>query len=154
MVLELRSSVFNHEGSIPDRYTCRGEDVSPPLQWTDPPEETVSFALLMSDLDTPLGVLSHWVLYNIPCEMRSLPEAIPHQETLTNGSLQGRNGTRKLGYMGPCPPFGNHRYVFDLYALDKMIEPHSKMTKRRLLQAMENHILGQTRLMGHYSKKP
>jgi len=154
MVFELQSTAFIHEGRIPARYTCKGEDISPPLQWENPPEGTVSFTLLMTDIDTPLGKVSHWVIYNIPGDARALPEGVPQEETLSDGSGQGRNMMRGLGYMGPCPPFGVHRYVFDLCALDTMIEPRSKMTKKRLLEAMEGHILGQTRLMGSFSKRP
>lgn len=152
-MLVLSSSAFQNNGRIPQLYTCQGTEISPPLQWKHAPKTTKSFALLMDDLDTPLGVLTHWVLYNIPSDKDHLPEALPHDVDLADASAQGRNSMRRTGYMGPCPPWGVHRYVFSLYALDTVLQSTPKMNKKKLLQAMQGHVLEQTQLTGLYSKK-
>jgi Raf kinase inhibitor-like YbhB/YbcL family protein len=152
MSFALTSRAFRHEGDIPDHYTCVGENVSPPLNWSDPPDGTRSFALIAEDLDTPVGTITHWVLYNIPPESRHLPEALPHRKSFPDGTVQGRNGMRRSAYMGPCPPWGKHRYLFRIFALDIMLKVDARMTKKKLLKAMANHILGESALMGHYSK--
>lgn len=149
----LTSPVFTHESPIPDKYTCDGEDISPPLRWSDPPAATQSFALIMDDPDAPAGTWVHWVLYNLPAESRTLPEAIPAEAQLSDGSRHGKNSWRRFGYGGPCPPGGTHRYFFKLYALDTSLALEGDVTKERLLQAMEGHILAQTELMGTYKRK-
>ena len=131
MGFRLVSKAFRNEGKIPDLYTCKGENISPPLMWDDSPDEVKCFALIMEDLDTPLGTLTHWVLYNIPGRNSKLPEDIPHQDCLPDGTLQGKNGMRKTGYLGPCPPFGTHRYKFTLYALDTILKINPKMNKKK-----------------------
>jgi len=153
MNLQLMSDAFKHEGIIPDLYTCKGENISPPLRWKNPPEETESFAIIAEDTDTPFGTITHWVIYNIPAVKSELPEAIPQQESLSGGTLQGKNGMRKTGYMGPCPPWGKHRYFFKIYALDTVLKPESNMSKKKLMKAIEGHALGEAQLMGLYSKK-
>lgn len=149
----MTSKAFINEGKIPEIYTCKGKEISPSVMWKNIPEETKSFALIMDDLDTPLGVLNHWVLYNIPSEKKELSEDIPHEEKLPDNSVQGKNSMRKIGYMGPCPPWGTHRYVFTLYALNTILEVNPKMNKRRLLKAIDGHIIEQSELMGFYSRK-
>ena len=153
MAFELTSSVFTQGEPIPVKYTCDGEDISPPLEWGDPPQGTRSFALINDDPDAPVGTWDHWILYNLPSEARSLPEAIPSDAELSDGSQHGQNSWRRPGYGGPCPPSGTHRYFFKLYALDTTLDLASGVNKEQLLQAMEGHVLGQAELMGIYSRK-
>ena len=153
MTLQLTSGAFSEGDPIPTKYTCDGNDVSPPLTWGDPPGGTASFALISDDPDAPVGTWVHWVLYNLPADVRSLPEGVPADAELPDGSRHGQNSWRRLGYGGPCPPGGTHRYFFKLYALDTTIELPSGANKEEVLKAMEGHILGQTELMGVYSRK-
>lgn len=153
MNFQLLSVVFIHEGDIPDRYTCKGKDLSPPLMWKNPPEKTKSFALIMEDVDTPIGVITHWVVYNVPPKKKELPEGLPYQVSFSDGTIQGINFRRQNGYMGPCPPWGKHRYYFKIFALDTVLRVDPKMSKRKLLKTIKEHILSQTSLVGYYSKK-
>jgi Raf kinase inhibitor-like YbhB/YbcL family protein len=153
MTLKLTSSAFSQGDPIPTKYTCDGDDVSPPLAWGDPPEGTASFALINDDPDAPVGTWVHWVLYNLPAGARSLPEAVPSDAELPDGSRHGQNSWQRLGYGGPCPPGGTHRYFFKLYALDTILDLPSGADKEEVLKALEDHILGQTELMGVYSRK-
>lgn len=151
--MELKSPAFGYGQSIPTRYTCDGEDISPPLEWSDPPANTRSFALIMDDPDAPVGVWDHWVLFNIRSETRSLPEGIPPDADLIQGGRHGRNSWKRLGYGGPCPPGGTHRYFFRLYALDTVLELPPGASKENVLKAIEGHILAQAELMGMYQRK-
>ena len=153
MLFELTSTAFVHEEPIPVKYTCDGEDISPSLAWTDPPEGTQSFALIMDDPDAPMGTWVHWVLYNLPAETRALSEAIPADAELPDGSRHGKNSWPRLDYGGPCPPGGTHRYFFKLYALDTVLDLDAGATKEEVLQAMEEHILAQVELMGTYARQ-
>jgi len=153
MAFELTSSAVAHEEPIPQKYTCDGEDMSPPLEWSDPPEGTQSLALIADDPDAPVGTWVHWVLYNLPAETRALSEAVPSDADLPDGSSNGKNGWRRLGYGGPCPPSGTHRYFFKLYALDTTLDLAAGASKEQLLRAMEGHILAQTELMGTYTRQ-
>jgi len=152
MPFVLTSTTFTQGKPIPAVYTCTSRDISPPLAWGDPPEGTQSLALIMDDPDAPAGTWMHWVIYNIPAAARGLPENIPPDATLGDGSLQGKNSWGRPGYGGPCPPSGTHRYFFKLYALDTMLNLPSGASKQQLLQAMESHILAQVELMGTYKK--
>lgn len=152
MALELNSPVFNKGELIPRKYTCDGDDISPPLQWSDFPGGTKSFALICDDPDAPVGTWDHWVLYNIPAKMSALPEGVSSDADLSDGSRNGRNSWGQLGYGGPCPPGGTHRYFFKLYALDSVLGLASGASKYQLLRAMEGHILAQAELMGRYSR--
>lgn len=149
---ELTSSAFAHEVPIPVKYSCDGENVSPPLVWTDPPGGTQSFALINDDPDAPVGIWVHWVLYNIPGDSLGLSEAIPAQEELEDGSRHGENSWARRDYGGPCPPSGIHRYFFKLYALDTMLELGVGADKEALLEAMQGHILAEAELMGTYER--
>lgn len=149
MTFELTSSAFGQGEAIPVKYTCDGEDISPPLGWSDPPEGTQSFALIADDPDAPVGTWIHWVLFNLPAETRELPE----QAAPPSGSQNGINSWGRTGYGGPCPPGGTHRYFFKLYALDTMLNSAAGASKEQLLQAMEGHILGQAEVMGTYSRQ-
>ncbi|MGC8855881.1 MAG: YbhB/YbcL family Raf kinase inhibitor-like protein [Anaerolineae bacterium] len=152
MNMTLSSPAFGAGQPIPVTYSCRGRDISPALEWGDPPASTQSFALIMDDPDAPVGTWDHWVLYNIPASVRRLPEAIPAEASLPDGSLHGKNSWGRLGYGGPCPPSGTHRYFFRLYALDTTLPLSSGASKKQVLEAMKGHILAQAELMGTFSK--
>jgi Raf kinase inhibitor-like YbhB/YbcL family protein len=150
--IEITSSAFAHESAIPEKYSCKGENVSPALAWGEPPAGTQSFALIMDDPDAPGGTWVHWVLFNIPASARGLPEAFPADATLPDGSMSGNSSFGRTGYGGPCPPSGTHRYFFKLYALDEMPAISAGATKGELEKAMVGHILANGELMGTFSK--
>lgn len=152
---KLFSDAFFAGDVIPLRHTCEGKDLSPPLTWGDPPEGTQSFALICDDPDAPAGDWVHWLLYDIPAQVRGLPQGVEKDPELSDGSRQGRNGFGRLGYAGPCPPRGRgaHRYFFTLYALDTVLGLPPAATKQDLLAAMEGHILAQAELMGRFERK-
>jgi Raf kinase inhibitor-like YbhB/YbcL family protein len=150
--MELSSPSFKTGGFIPGKYTCDGKDVSPPLNWDKVPDGTKSFVLICDDPDAPMGTWVHWVFYNIPPDLRSLPEGIPGDRQLKNGSMQGMTDFRRPGYGGPCPPGGVHRYFFKLYALDDLLTLRPGATKPDVTKAMQEHILGQCELMGKYRR--
>jgi len=152
--LPLSSPAFEPGQPIPSRYTCQGEDISPPLEWQAPPPGTQSFALIMDDPDAPGAVWVHWVVYNLPPGARGLPEAAAGSQTSTGlpeGAVTGTNSWRRAGYGGPCPPSGEHRYFFRLYALDTTLD-QQPLDKQALLKAIDGHILGQGELVGTYRK--
>lgn len=153
MELIVTSTAFEEGSMIPSKYTCDGENVSPPLAWTSVPEGTKSLALISDDPDAPMGTWVHWVLFNIPANVDELPENLPPQERLDNGAKHGMTDFRRIGYGGPCPPSGTHRYYFKLYALDIMLDLETGITKDQLLKAMEGHILSQGQLMGKYKRQ-
>lgn len=149
--LHLRSPSFS--GTIPERFaSCSGQaGNSPALVWAAPPAGTRSFTLIVTDPDAPFGTFVHWLLWNLPPDMRSLPEGVPTQPQLPSGARQGRNGFGKLGYAGPCPPGrSTHRYVFDLYALDTTLTLPPGAGKKALLDALQGHILAAGQLIGRY----
>ncbi|MGD2103984.1 MAG: YbhB/YbcL family Raf kinase inhibitor-like protein [Anaerolineae bacterium] len=151
---QLTSPAFAQGETIPQRYTCDGQDISPPLSWTAPPEGTQSLALIMDDPDAPVGTWVHWVLFNVPVDKRSLSEAVPAKDQLPDGSLHGKNSWRRLEYGGPCPPSGGaHRYVFTLYALDTSLDVPAGADKRAVLKALEGHVLAETQLTGEYARQ-
>lgn len=153
MDIKVQSSAFEEEGMIPLKYTCDGEDISPSLSWSSVPEGTKSIALISDDPDAPMGTWVHWVVFNLPPDTIELPENIPHGETLESGAKQGKTDFGKIGYGGPCPPGGTHRYFFKLYALDIELNLEAGITKSELLKAMEGHILAQGQLMGKYKRQ-
>ncbi len=156
MAFELTSEVFEHQTEIPPRFTCEGEDVSPPLAWAGAPDGTRSFALIVDDPDAPdpeapQRTWVHWVLYNIPEGTSALAEAAD-PSALPSGARQGTNDWKRTGYGGPCPPVGRHRYFHKLYALDIVLPEMGEPTKQALLEAMESHVLGRGELIGTYQK--
>ncbi len=156
MAFTLTSSAFHHQGEIPRRLTCEGKDVSPPLAWFGAPEGTECFALVVDDPDAPdpkapKMTWVHWILYNLPADASGLPEAVG-SGALPPGTEEGQNDWRNLGYGGPCPPIGRHRYFHKLFALDIVLPDLKAPTKAQLEQAMEGHILAQAVLMGTYEK--
>jgi len=152
MEIKITSTAFEEEGMIPEKYTCDGIDVSPPLTWTSIPDGTKILALICDDPDAPMGTWVHWVLFNLPANIIEMPENIPPERELENGAKQGMNDFRKIGYGGPCPPGGTHRYYFKLFALDTELNLEAGATKSQLLEAMEGHILGEGQLMGRYKR--
>ncbi len=157
MSLTLTSPAFCHEDDIPARYTCDGEDISPPLQWSGVLEGTQSLALIVDDPDAPdplFPVMTwvHWVLYNIPPTASELSEGVSASE-LPSGILKGLNDWKRTGYGGPCPPRGRHRYFFKLYALDRVLPDLDNPGKKELETAMKEHVLEEAVLIGTYQKK-
>ena len=146
MELPVSSPAFQEGQEIPTKYTCKGQDVSPLLTWSQPPEGTRSLALIFNDLDVP-GGFTHWTIFNIPPDTRQLPEAVPTQARLPSGALQGRNDFGRIGYGGPCPPPGRpHRYRLTLYALDQPLGLDENVSRKQLLDAMPGHIIAQGQL--------
>lgn len=152
MELDIRSRAFEKGKAIPMKYTCDGDDVSPPLKWSQPPENTKSMVLICDDPDAPMGTWVHWVLYGLSPETLELPEGISNEKEVLGGAKHGVNDFRKYGYGGPCPPGGTHRYFFKLYAVDKKIEMDAGATKDEVLKAIKGHILAEGQLMGKYSR--
>ncbi len=153
--IELTSTAFGPEEMIPEKYTCDGKHLSPPLAWGEPPQGTQSFALIVDNPDARSAVGTawvHWLLYNVPAETRSLPEAVPPDAELPDGSRHGLNSEEWLGYIGPCPPF-TQRYFFRLHALDTVLDLETGVGMQELLQAMEGHILAQGERMGRYRRQ-
>jgi len=152
----ITSSAFAEGAEIPVEYTCDGQNVSPPLDWSQSPAGTVSFALIMDDPDA--GAYTHWVIFNLLPDARGLPEAVPKDEKLASGALQGKIASGgigyPIGYFGPCPFKGSsHHYRFTLYALDTSLDLAAGTSKEQVLQAMEGHILAQSQLIGIYQRK-
>ena len=151
--MELKSRAFAHGASIPARHTCDGPDLSPPLEWSDAPAPAKSFALISDDPDAPGGTWVHWVAWNIPAGARALPEGVPQKASLPDGTTQGTNDFDRVGYGGPCPPSGTHRYLFRLYALDAALSLPPAAGKSELEKAMKGHILARAELLGKYGRR-
>lgn len=154
--LKLSSSAFSPKGKIPAKYTCEGSDVSPSLEWSGVPPGAKSLALIVDDPDAPdprapKMTWVHWVLYNLPLSARGLPEAV-QKKALPDGTREGLNDWKRTGYGGPCPPIGEHRYFFKLYALDTVLPDLGNPTKAQLEKAIQGHILAQAELLGTYEK--
>lgn len=151
--LTLSSPAFAAGASIPVRYTCKGQDVSPALEWSEPPAGTQSFVLIMDDPDAPVGTWVHWVVYYIPAEVRSLEQGVANGKRFDDVALLfGRNSWGRAAYGGPCPPSGTHRYFFKLYALDNAPAFPENADKKAVEAAMDGHVLGYGELMGTFSK--
>ena len=153
MKIEVKSSAFTEGGMIPKKYTCDGANVSPPLTWSNVPPGTKSLALVGDDPDAAMGAWVHWVVFNIPPNVKELKEGVPPQKSLTDGTEQGITDFGSVGYGGPCPPSGTHRYLFKLYALDTKVDLPAGTSKDELLRAMKGHILGEGQLMGKYKRQ-
>ncbi len=150
--MKMESSVFSEGGMIPEKYSCDGDDMSPPLAWSGIPAHTISLALICDDPDAPAGTWVHWVVFNIPPQSTGFKESVTADKKLADGSVQGTNDFRNIGYGGPCPPGGTHRYFFKLYALDTKLELEAGATKWQLVQAMKGHVLAEAQLMGKYKR--
>lgn len=153
MSIQMQSSAFEDGGMIPRQYTCDGVDISPGLQWAAVPEETQSLALIADDPNAPSGTFVHWVLYGLSAERHELTENMPKDKTLPNGALQGVNDFGRIGYGGPCPPSGTHRYSFTLYALDTDLDLPPGQSRAALLDVMQDHILARGQIMGRYKRQ-
>jgi Raf kinase inhibitor-like YbhB/YbcL family protein len=154
---QVTSAAFAGGASIPKIHTCEGEDRSPPLNWSNAPAATKSFALIVDDPDAPDPAAPrmtwvHWVLYNLPAQCSGLAEGVTF-EALPAGTLLGKNDWKRVGYGGPCPPIGRHRYFHKLYALDAALADLGQPTKSLLLKAMEGHVLAQVEVIGTYQKE-
>lgn len=157
MALRLTSTAFAPGGEIPARHSCDGDDVSPPLAWVDPPQGTKSFALVVDDPDAPdpkapRTVWVHWVVYDLPADVRSLREAVRTAADLPKGARMGKNDWGKAAWGGPCPPVGRHRYFHKLYALDVALGDRGPLTKKELEAAMKGHVLARVELVGTYER--
>jgi Raf kinase inhibitor-like YbhB/YbcL family protein len=150
--IDIHSLAFQEGGAIPNLYSCKGKNISPPLSWGGVPAGTAGIALIVEDPDAPKGTYIHWVVFNLPPDSKELPEAVPTAAKLSNGAMQGVTSGRKNGYLGPCPPSGTHRYFFRIYAIDKKLDLKSGVTKSELLKAIKGHILAEGQLMGVFSK--
>ncbi|HDD56437.1 MAG TPA: YbhB/YbcL family Raf kinase inhibitor-like protein [Nitrososphaeria archaeon] len=149
----LTSSAFKSGEDIPEKYTCDGMDVSPPLSWSGFPAETKSFILIVEDPDAPGGIFTHWIVYNISSKITSLSEGIEKVGKLDNGILQGMNSFGRIGYNGPCPPHGSkHRYYFRIYALDCYIDLPPGATREEVLKTIKEHVIGEAELLGYYER--
>jgi Raf kinase inhibitor-like YbhB/YbcL family protein len=157
--MKLTSPAFAHNGAIPAQYTCDGANISPALEWSEAPQNSNSFVLIVDDPDAPTKVWTHWIVFNIPNTTQSLAENTAYSAQGSEGQASGPfmqgatdfNGKRQWG--GPCPPSGTHHYHFTLYALDNFLDLPTGATKEQVLQAMRGHILAQTTLIGTYQRK-
>ncbi len=143
--MKISSPAFKHNQTIPSKFTCEGEDINPALSISQVPQETKSLALIVDDPDAPMGMWVHWVVFNIPTSIQQIEEnSIPGK--------QGKNDFGQLNYGGPCPPSGEHRYFFKLYALDITLNFPEGITKGKLEEAMKGHVLSKAELVGVYKK--
>ncbi|MFW6198596.1 MAG: YbhB/YbcL family Raf kinase inhibitor-like protein [Acidobacteriota bacterium] len=154
--MQIESAAFDHRGEIPERFTCDGDDVSPPLSWSGVPEGAESLVLIVDDPDAPdpdnpQRTWVHWVLFDIPADADGLPAAVGADD-LPEGTRQGLNDWNRTGYGGPCPPIGSHRYFHKLYALDTTLTRLQEPTKAELMEAMEGHVLDSAELVGEYER--
>ena len=161
--LHLSSPAFTDGGTIPKAFTCDGADRSPPLQWSGVPQAARSLVLICDDPDAPAGTWSHWVVFNLPPDVTSLEEGIaaelaaapeprPAVKQVLRTTVQGKNDFGKIGYGGPCPPSGSHRYVFRLYAVDRSLDVSAGATRAEVLRAIEGHVVAEGKLTGKYAR--
>ena len=156
MSLTLNSTAFTHGEAIPVKHTCQAEDLSPPLRWEGVPENAKSLVLIVDDPDAPdpkapKTVWVHWVLYNLPPAAEGLSEGTT-QRNLPGGAKEGLNDWIRVGYGGPCPPIGRHRYFHKLYALDTVLDDLNHPSKAQLEAAMRGHVIAQTEMIGTFEK--
>jgi Raf kinase inhibitor-like YbhB/YbcL family protein len=153
VTMRLFSSAFRDGELIPPKYTCDGENVSPPLEWEGVPENAKSLALIMDDPDAPSGLFVHWLLFNIPSSENGLTEGVGIAGPAAGGGTQGKNGFNQTAYGGPCPPGGTHRYYFHLYALDAGIGLSPGAGRPEVETAIRSHIITEAQLMGRYARQ-
>ncbi len=149
--IKLTSPAFKDGEAIPRQYTCDGVNISPSLEWTTTPGAK-TLAIVCDDPDAPAGTWTHWLVYNLPGTTMGLIDNMPAQEKVGGGGMQGTNDFGKIGYGGPCPPKGTHRYFFKVYALDSELPLKPAATKDQLMKVMEGHVLAQGQLAGLYSR--
>lgn len=149
------SDGFRSGESIPQQFTCQGQNISPALSWSAVPAGTKSIAILMQDLDTPRPGFTHWMVYNIPPVSREIPGNITTGPVLPDGSIQGKNDAGKIGYTGPCPPAGKpHRYVITVYALNRSLDTSVTLNRTGFTTAINGAIIGKGNLSGTYQRPP
>lgn len=149
----LIESIFKSKHPIPVKYTCDGDNISPPLRFLQIPANAKSLALIVDDPDAPRGTFDHWVVWNLPPDLKELTEGAEELNHLSSKPLQGLNGYRKTYYQGPCPPAGNpHHYHFKLYALDQLLSLSEGASKQEVEKAMQGHLLAQAEIIGTYQR--
>lgn len=149
MAMQLRSPALRPAKPIESKYTCEGDDVAPPLEWSGVPENARSLALIVDDPDAPAGDWSHWVVWGLSANTTKIPEG----GALPSGAHTGRNDFGNTGYGGPCPPPGKpHRYFFRLYALDSTLDLPDDAKKQDVERAMNGHVLDQAELYGTFGR--
>lgn len=146
--MKISSSAFEEDGKIPEKYTCDGEDINPPIQITDYPSNTKCFVLIVEDPDAPAGNWIHWILFNIPINKAEIAE-----NESVEGAVEGMTDFGKSGWGGPCPPSGSHRYYFRAYALDKTLDLQEGASKEQIEQEMQGHILDSAAITASFSRK-
>ncbi len=146
------SSAFKSNENIPSRYTCDGEDISPPLAWGDVPEGVESFVLIVDDPDAPAGTWTHWTVWNIPASVREILENVRPEVIKTMGAVEGVTSFGKTGWGGPCPPSGVHRYFFKLYALDTTLSLSPQTSVQELARALDGHVVASVQMIGKYQR--
>ncbi|MGE5139854.1 MAG: YbhB/YbcL family Raf kinase inhibitor-like protein [Rudaea sp.] len=144
--LTVTSTAFADGGTIPQKYTCQGDGISPELKWGGAPASTASYALILDDPDAPNGTFTHWVAFDLPANQTEVPEGAPP------AGKEGKNSAGRTGYVGPCPPSGTHRYIFTIYALDIPSLKLESPSRAQVLDAMAGHILASGQLTGRYGK--
>jgi len=151
--INLTSSSFNNGELIPSKYTCDGKNISPSLSWDKPADSIKRFAIIVEDPDSPGGTFVHWVVYNIPSNIKNLPDDITPIKNIPDEVLLGTNSFGHIGYGGPCPPSGTHRYIFRIYGLSNVVHLEAGAEKGELMRAMQKHIIAEGELMGKYSRQ-
>lgn len=153
--MEIKSNSFKNGERIPKKYTCEGEDLSPELHWTGVPPNAKSFVIIVNDPDAPIGTFNHWVIYDIPADVSSLPEGVEKKPELQRGIKQGKNDFGKIGWGGPCPPkgHGTHRYFFIIKALSvEKIGLAPGATVSQVMKAIEGKVIAEAQMYGTYSR--
>lgn len=152
--LAVSTPAFGAGGTIPGKFTCDGENISPAIDWEHAPAGTRSIALIVEDPDAPGGIFTHWIICNIPGSRTGIPAGVPQKPVLPDGSIQGLNNFGRPGYSGPCPPRGPpHRYIFRLFCLDIELAVRPPARKDQILAAMSGHVLGSGEVVGRYSRR-
>jgi len=151
--IELKSPAFRNGETIPSENTCDGADISPALEWSGVPATAKSLAIISNDPDAPMGNWSHWVLYDLPPSLHAIPAGLPAYEKPSIGGTHGVTDFGSLGYGGPCPPSGTHRYFFRIYALDEVLGLKPGASQKQVEKAIQEHVLAQGELMGTYQRK-
>ncbi len=151
--LVVESPAFKNMGYIPKKYTCDGEDISPPLILKNLSKDAKSIVIIVEDPDAPLGTFTHWIIWNIR-PMKNIPENIPKKEVVLDGAYQGLNDFRKIGYNGPCPPKGDkpHRYFFKVYVLNRVLDLKPPVNKEKLLKEVKKYTIQYGELVGIYKR--
>lgn len=153
MEITIESRDFKEGEPIPSKFTCEGSNISPQLSWTCETEGVKTYVLIVEDPDSPSGNFTHWIVYNIPSRVNSLMQNSTPTKNVPDEILMGTNDFGRIGYGGPCPPSGIHRYFFRMYGLNTAVHLDSGATKREVLKKMEGHIIARGELMGTYQKQ-